>query len=421
MKVLIVGGGGREHAIAAALAKSPGVSKLYCAPGNAGIAELAELVPIKATDTAAMVKFAHDNEIELTVVAPDDPLAAGMVDALEQAGLRAFGPTKAAAQIEASKAFSKDLMRKYNIPTAPYHTFDDSEEALRYLTNASFPLYIKTDGLALGKGAVYAADYAQAAEIVREMMCDKVFGDSGSRVVVEEMLYGIECTCLAFTDGTTVKPLVSARDFKKAYDGDKGLNTGGMGAIAPFGAYSAEIAEYCMQRIYLPTINAMKAEGRPFKGVLYFGLMLHPETGTASVIEYNCRFGDPEAQVVLTLLDTDLLEIFQAIIEERLSEIEIRWKPGGAAIVIAASGGYPEGYETGKVITGLNTLDSDVAAYHAGTQQQDDSVVSAGGRVLGICASGGNVAEALDKVYANIKRISFEGMRYRGDIGVVEK
>ncbi len=421
MNILVVGGGGREHAIIRKLKESKRVSKIFAAPGNGGISADAECVSIKATDIAGMVAFAKENQIDFAVVAPDDPLVLGMVDAFEAEGIPTFGPNKAAAIIEGSKVFSKDLMKKYGIPTAKYEVFDDPQQAIDYIkAEDSYPAVIKADGLALGKGVIIAEDFAQAEAAVRSMMEDKIFGESGSHVVVEEFLTGPEVSVLAFTDSKVVKPMISSKDHKRVFDGDKGLNTGGMGTIAPNPYYTPDIAETCMKEIFLPTIEAMKKEGRPFKGCLYFGLMLTPKG--PKVIEYNCRFGDPETQVVLPLLETDLLEVFEAVYEERLAELDIQWKSGAAACVIMASGGYPQKYPTGLAIEGLDEGGQVAAAtvYHAGTRREDGQYLTAGGRVLGVTAIGSDRADALKKAYAAVEGIRFESCHYRKDIGQVK-
>lgn len=420
MNILVVGGGGREHAIIRKLKESRRVSKIYAAPGNGGISADAECVNIKATNIDGMLAFAKENQIDFAVVAPDDPLVLGMVDAFEAAGIPSFGPNKAAAIIEGSKVFSKDLMKKYGIPTAKYEVFDDPQKAIDYIkTEDSYPAVIKADGLALGKGVIIAEDFAQAEAAVRSMMEDKIFGESGSHVVVEEFLTGPEVSVLAFTDSKVVKPMVSSKDHKRVFDGDKGLNTGGMGTIAPNPYYTLEIAETCMKEIFLPTIEAMKKEGRPFKGCLYFGLMLTPKG--PKVIEYNCRFGDPETQVVLPLLETDLMDIFEAVYEERLSELDIQWKQGAAACVIMASGGYPQKYPTGLVIEGLDDggQADGATVYHAGSRREGGAYLTAGGRVLGVTAVGDDRADALTKAYEAVERIRFDGCHYRKDIGKI--
>lgn len=420
MKVLVVGSGGREHAIIRKLKESKLVSEIYAAPGNGGISADAECVNIKATDIDAMIDFAVKNQIEFAVVAPDDPLVLGMVDAFEKAGIKTFGPNKAAAILEGSKVFSKELMKKYHIPTAKYEVFDDPNRAIEYIRSENtYPTVIKADGLALGKGVIIAEDFAQAEQAVRSMMENKIFGESGSHIVIEEFLTGPEVSVLAFTDSKTVKPMISSKDHKRVYDNDKGLNTGGMGTIAPNPYYTDEIAEICMKEIFLPTIHAMVTEGRPFKGCLYFGLMITPNG--PKVIEYNCRFGDPETQVVLPLLKTDLMDIFLAIYEERLAELDIEWKNGAAACVVMASGGYPQKYQTGLPITGLdkNGQTSAATIYHAGTKKENDAYLTAGGRVLGVTATGENLEAALSTAYDAVKQISFDGCHYRTDIGKI--
>lgn len=418
MRVLVVGGGGREHAIVWKLSQSEKVDKIYCAPGNAGIAETAQCVPIKATDIEGVVKFAEENKIDLTVVAPDDPLVLGMVDALEAKGLRAFGPRANAAVIEGSKVFAKNLMKKYNIPTAKYEVFDNAESAAEYLKTAPLPTVIKAEGLALGKGVIIAKTYEEAIKAVHDMMDDKVFGNAGNRIVIEEFLTGPEISVLAFTDGKTVRPMVSAQDHKRAYDNDEGLNTGGMGTFSPSRIYDEKMAEECMKNIFLPTMEAMNREGRTFKGVLYFGLMA-TEDGV-KVIEYNCRFGDPETQVVLPRLEGDLFDIFNAVIDERLSEAEIAWREGGCVCVVAASGGYPVKYETGFEIKGIDEAraQGDVVIFHAGTKEQNGKIVTAGGRVLGVTAVAESLDDAIKLAYKGIEKISFEKMHYRKDIGI---
>lgn len=420
MKVLVIGGGGREHAIIRKLKESSRVSEIYAAPGNGGISADAKCVSIKATDIDAMIDFAVKNQIDFAVVAPDDPLVLGMVDAFEKVGIKTFGPNKAAAILEGSKVFSKELMKKYHIPTAKYEVFDDPNQAIDYIRSENtYPTVIKADGLALGKGVIIAEDFAQAEQAVRSMMEDKIFGESGSHIVIEEFLTGPEVSVLAFTDSKTVKPMISSKDHKRVYDNDKGLNTGGMGTIAPNPYYTDEIAEICMKEIFLPTIRAMVTEGRPFKGCLYFGLMITPNG--PKVIEYNCRFGDPETQVVLPLLKTDLMDIFLAIYEERLAELDIEWKNGAAACVVMASGGYPQKYQTGLPITGLdkNGQTSAATIYHAGTKKENDAYLTAGGRVLGVTATGENLEAALSTAYDAVKQISFDGCHYRTDIGKI--
>ncbi len=418
MKVLVIGSGGREHAVIRKLKENGEIDQLFCAPGNGGISVLAKPVNIKATDLEGMVQFAKDEGIDFAVVTPDDPLVLGMADAMEAAGIPAFGPSKAAAQIEGSKVFAKNLMKKYGIPTAKYQVFDDPAQAISYIQlENQFPTVIKADGLALGKGVVIAQNLEEAKEAVRSIMEDKIFGKSGSQVVVEEFLTGKEVSVLAFTDSHTVVPMVSSMDHKRAYDNDQGPNTGGMGTIAPSPYYTKEAASRCMEEIFLPTIEAMKKEGCPFKGCLYFGLIL-TEQGP-KVIEYNCRFGDPETQVVLPLLKTDLFTILKAVREERLSELDIQWSDGAAACVILASGGYPKTYETGFPIQGLDEKGEHpgVVVYHAGTKRQDSRFLTAGGRVLGITGLGKDLSQALEKAYGAVKTITFERAHYRTDIG----
>ncbi len=417
MKVLVVGGGGREHTIVWKLSQSPKITKLYCAPGNGGISGIAECVPIKAMDLDTIVTFSKENKVDMVVVAPDDPLAAGLVDKLTEAGIRAFGPVKAAAIIEGSKAFSKDLMKKYNIPTAGYMVFDNCSEALQYLDTSSAPIVVKADGLALGKGVIIAQTIQEAKDAVNGMMKDKVFGDAGSRIVIEEFIQGPEVSILAFTDGNTIVPMVSSQDHKRAFDNDQGPNTGGMGTFSPSPLYDEKLADYCMKEVFMPTVEAMNKEGRKFKGVLYFGLMITKDG--PKVLEYNARFGDPETQVVLPRLKTDLLEIFEAIIDEKLSEINIEWDDNSAVCVIAASGGYPGKYATGIEINGIDKAEenNETIVFHAGTSCKDGKCYTAGGRVLGVTAVESTMDKAIQKAYAGIAKIQFEGMHYRKDIG----
>ena len=415
MKVLVVGGGGREHAICASLAKSPRVTKLYCAPGNGGIAQVAECLNVKATDIDGMIAAVKANGVDFVMVAPDDPLALGMVDAMEAAGIRAFGPRKNAAILESSKVFSKGLMKKYGIPTAAYETFDKMDEALAYIEAQGAPIVVKADGLALGKGVVVASTVEEAKAAVVDMMQNGKFGASGARVVIEECMTGPEVTVLCFTDGKTIAPMLSSQDHKRAYDNDEGPNTGGMGAICPTPNYTPEIAAVCMEKIFRPTVEAMNAEGRPFKGVLYFGLMLTPQG--PRVVEYNARFGDPETQPILSMLETDLLDIFEAVVDERLGEVDIRWKPGAAACVVIASGGYPVAYEKGYEITGLDEVPEDITVFHAGTALKDGKYVTNGGRVLGVTATADTLAAAIRRAYEGVELIHFEKAHYRKDIG----
>ena len=418
MNILVVGGGGREHAIVRKLKESPKATKLYCAPGNGGIAMDAECVPIKATDVDGIVAFASTHAIDLVVVTPDDPLMLGMVDALEAAGIRAFGPVQKAALIEGSKVFSKDLMKKYGIPTAGYHVFSDPKKALEFIREQdTYPTVIKADGLALGKGVIIAENYAHAKEAIQTIMTDKVFGASGNTVVIEEFLTGPEVSVLCFTDGKTIVPMVSAKDHKRAFDGDLGPNTGGMGTVSDNPFYTKEIADICMERIFKPTIDAMNKEGRPFKGCLFFGLMI-TKNGPV-VIEYNARFGDPETQVVLPRLKSDLVDIFEAVIDEKLDQVPVEWEDCACACVVMASGGYPGKYETGIPIKGLGKDGQSPHAtiFHAGTKLVDDKFVTAGGRVLGVTAKGATVQEALDAAYRAVDHIHFDGAHYRKDIG----
>ena len=415
MKLLVVGGGGREHAICWKLSQSPKVTELYCAPGNAGIAQVAKCVPIKATDVEGIVRWAKENAMDFVMVAPDDPLALGMVDALEAAGIPAFGPRSDAAIIEASKAFSKELMKKYGIPTARYETFTDLPAALRYVEEQGAPIVVKADGLALGKGVTVAATVAEAQQALRDMMEGGKFGKSGAKVVIEECMTGPEVTVLAFCDGRHVVPMLSSQDHKRAYDGNQGPNTGGMGAISPPPQYTPDIARRCMDEIFLPTVRAMEAEGRPFKGVLYFGLMLTPDG--PKVVEYNARFGDPETQAVLSLLDSDLMDIFTACREGMLDQADIRWKNQAACCLVLASGGYPLEYKKGCPISGLDEADRSSVVFHAGTALKDGQIVTNGGRVLGVTALGDTLEQAIANTYAAAKPISFQNMHFRTDIG----
>lgn len=419
MKILVIGSGGREHAIVRALKKSPRATDIYVLPGNGGISADAVCVPGSATDVAGAVDFAREIGADFAVVTPDDPLCLGMADALEHIGVPVFGPSKAAAQIEGSKVFAKGLMRKYGIPTAACEVFDDFEAALAYVDAAPLPIVVKADGLALGKGVTVAQTREEARSAVRAAMCERVFGESGARLVIEEYLEGPEVSVLSFTDGHTLVPMVSSMDHKRALDGDLGPNTGGMGTVAPNPWYTPEIAAECMERIFLPTMRAMNAEGRTFRGCLYFGLMLTKDG--PKVIEYNCRFGDPETQVVLPLLDTDLLEIMEATAAGRLAEVDIRWKPGSACCVILASSGYPKAYKKGLPISGLEEngqLPGEPAeVFHAGTKLESGRYYTNGGRVLGITATASSLEEAVSRAYAAADRISFEGLHRRGDIG----
>lgn len=416
MDILVVGGGGREHTIIKKLKENPAVETIYALPGNGGIAADAICVSeIGAKDLDAIVDFAVSHKVDFAVVAPDDPLALGCVDRLHAVNIPCFGPDAKAARIESSKVFSKGLMKKYGIPTAQYEVFSDPAQALAYLKTASFPIVIKADGLALGKGVLIPQTLEEAEEGVKSIMEDKVFGDSGNEIVIEEFLTGPEVSVLAFTDGTAIRPMVSSMDHKRAGDGDTGPNTGGMGTIAPNPFYTKEIAQVCMETIFLPTLAAMRSEGCPFKGCLYFGLMLTPQG--PKVIEYNCRFGDPETQVVLPLLKTDLLTVMQAVENETLGDLDVEWSDGAAACVILASGGYPVQYEKGKEITFPETLPEHVTVYHAGDKLTDGKLVTSGGRVLGITATADTLQSALKDAYAAADTIHFEGAFLRRDIG----
>ena len=416
MNLLVVGGGGREHAIIKKLRENPAVETVYALPGNGGIAADAVCVPeIGAKDIDGIVSFAKSHAIDFAVVAPDDPLALGCVDRLHAVGIPCFGPDAKAARIEASKVFSKNLMKKYGIPTADYQVFSDAAKALEYLRTASFPIVIKADGLALGKGVLIPTTYAEAEDAVRSIMEDKVFGESGNEIVIEEFLTGPEVSVLAFTDGTAIAPMVSSMDHKRAGDGDTGLNTGGMGTVAPNPYYTAEVAQQCMDTIFLPTLAAMRTEGCPFRGCLYFGLMITPKG--PKVIEYNCRFGDPETQVVLPLLKTDLLTVMQAVENETLADLTVEWHDDTAACVILASGGYPSAYEKGKEMTIPTQLPENVTVYHAGSALKDGKLVTAGGRVLGVTARAATLKEALADAYAAAESIHFDGVYMRHDIG----
>ena len=419
MKVLVVGGGGREHAIVKKLSESPLVTGLYCAPGNGGIAKYAKCCPVKATDLEGMLALAKELEVDWVFVAPDDPLVMGMADLMRENGFRVFGPSKDAAIIEGSKVFSKNLMKKYGIPTAKYEVFTAAEDAIRYIQEQNtYPTVVKADGLALGKGVIIAQTEQEAIDAVRSIMEDRIFGESGSKLVIEEFLTGPEVSVLAFTDGESIAPMISSMDHKRALDGDRGKNTGGMGTVSPNPYYTKEIAEQCMREIFLPTMHAMNGENRTFRGCLYFGLMLTPNG--PKVIEYNCRFGDPETQVVLPMLETDLLEIMDAVENQKLGDLSIEWKKGACACVILASGGYPEKYETGKEISGLDDMGqtAGAAVYHAGTKlTEDGKFLTAGGRVLGVTASADTLKNALDAAYKAAEQIKFEKVHYRRDIG----
>lgn len=413
--VLVIGGGGREHAIVYSLSRSPEVGKIYCAPGNAGIAQLAECHPeIKATDLDGVVAFVRSHgDIYLTVVAPDDPLAAGMVDRLEAEGFRAFGPRANAARLEASKSFAKDLMKKYGIPTAAYEVFTDYDAAAAYLETCSYPTVLKADGLALGKGVLICADKAEAMAGLKDIMLDKAFGSAGNTLVVEDFLTGFECSALAFCDGKTIVPMTTSQDHKRALDGDRGLNTGGMGTFSPSYKVGPAMEKRIYDEVLRPTLDGLNAEGIEFKGVLYAGLMINGDD--IKVLEYNARFGDPETQVILPRLKTDLFDIFEACIDGTLDKVDIEWTGSCAVCVIAASGGYPEAYEKGKEIE-IGQLDDNVVVFHAGTAIKDGKLVTSGGRVLGVTALAPTLAAARDLAYANIKKVRFDKMHYRTDI-----
>ena len=413
MKIMVVGGGGREHAIIKKIKENKSVTEIFALPGNGGMKDDATLVNIGAKDIDNIVKFAVDNKIDFAVVAPDDPLVLGAVDALNEVGIKCFGPKKAAAIIEGSKAFSKNLMKKYNIPTAAFEIFDNAEDALKYLETAPIPTVVKADGLALGKGVIIAMTREEAIDAVKSIMEDKIFGDSGNNIVIEEFLTGPEVSVLSFTDGNVVVPMISSMDHKRALDNDEGLNTGGMGTIAPNPYYTNDIAKECMETIFVPTINAMKAEGRTFKGCLYFGLMLTPNG--PKVIEYNCRFGDPETQVVLPLLESDLLDIMMAVENECLTEDMVKFSDKSACCVVMASNGYPVKYDSGFKITVDEDFDDNL--YIAGAKLNGDDVVTAGGRVLGVVAVENDLVSAIEKSYKSVKKVRFDNAFYRNDIG----
>lgn len=417
MKVLIVGSGGREHAIATSVAKSEKVSKIYCAPGNAGIGQIAECVPIGAMEFDRIVAFAKEKEIDLTIVGMDDPLVGGLIDELEKAGLRAFGPRKNAAILEGSKAFSKDLMKKYNIPTAAYENFDTPEEALLYLETAKYPIVLKADGLALGKGVLICNNHEEAIEGVQSIMCDKKFGTAGNKMVVEEFMTGREVSVLSFVDGKTIKTMTSAQDHKRAGDGDTGLNTGGMGTFSPSPFYTEEVDEFCKKYIYQQTVDAMAKEGREFKGIIFFGLMLTSEG--PKVLEYNARFGDPEAQVVLPRLKNDIIEVIDACIDGTLDKVDLQFEDNAAVCVVLASKGYPVSYEKGFLIKGLENFDNKDGYYcfHAGTKKSEKGFVTNGGRVLGVTATGKDLQEARKNAYEATKWVEFDNKYMRNDIG----
>lgn len=425
MRVLVVGGGGREHAIVWKLAQSPKVDKIYCAPGNAGIALDAECVPIKAEDIEGLCTFARESQIDLAVIGPEVPLAMGIVDEMEAAGIAAFGPNKKCSQLEASKAFTKDFLKRHSIPTAGYREFTDKQELLDAVGIFGYPMVLKADGLAAGKGVVIAETEEDARKAIEEMMGEKVFGSAGDKVVVEEFLTGVEASMLCFVDEYTIVPMESAQDYKRIFDGDKGPNTGGMGTYSPSLVFDKELEERIRREILEPTLKGFQEDGLDFKGVLFIGLMITKDG--PKVIEFNNRFGDPEAQSVLVRLDSDLADIFTAVTENRLSETEIKWSDKKAVCVVLASGGYPGSYEKGKEITGLDKVDEDVVVFHAGTASDHicdasscrSAIVTSGGRVLGVTAVGATHEEARQKAFDNVKRISFEGMQYRNDIGLI--
>ncbi|WP_066648409.1 phosphoribosylamine--glycine ligase [Christensenella timonensis] len=415
-KILVVGGGGREHAILWKLKQGSREVELFCAPGNGGTAQLAENVPIKADDVEGIVDWAKQNGMDMVFVAPDDPLALGMVDALQEAGIRTFGPTKAAAEIEWSKSYSKWLMKKYGIPTAEFEVFDEADQAIGYLKTAKYPIVVKADGLALGKGVLICEDFEQAKQAVSDIMLDKKFGNAGARVVIEEFMTGPEVSVLTFCDGKTIVPMLPAQDHKRAYDNDEGLNTGGMGTFAPTLKFTKEMQEYAQKEIFEKTVQALNAEGRIFKGVIFFGLMLTPDG--VKVLEYNARLGDPETQSVFMLLNSDLLEVIDAVIDGTLDRMTLDWKDGSAVCVVMASGGYPQKYENGKLIEGLDSIEDGVVVFHAGTRKEGGKCYTNGGRVLGVTATGKDIADARKKAYANIETINFEDAQYRTDIGI---
>ena len=417
MKVLIVGSGGREHAIAVSVAKSSQVDKIYCAPGNAGIAFVAECVDIAAMEFEKLADFAEEKQIDLTIVGMDDPLVGGIVDVFEERGLRVFGPRKNAAIIEGSKAFSKDLMKKYHIPTAAYENFTDADAALKYLETAPMPIVLKADGLALGKGVLICNTLQEAKDGVKTLMLDKQFGDAGNEIVIEEFMTGPEVSVLCYCDGTHIKPMTSAQDHKRAKDGDEGLNTGGMGTFSPSPFYTDEVKKFCEEKVYQPTMDAMKAERRDFVGILFVGLMLTKDG--PKVLEYNARFGDPEAQVVLPRMKNDIIDVVNACIDGKLDEVDLQFEDNAAVCVVLASDGYPEHYEKGKVITGFENFDGKDGYYvfHAGTKKTEKGIVTNGGRVLGVTAKGANLKEARANAYEATKLISFENKYMRHDIG----
>ncbi|MBE7013891.1 MAG: phosphoribosylamine--glycine ligase [Ruminococcaceae bacterium] len=417
MNILVVGGGGREHAIVKKISESKRVEKIYCAPGNGGISDIAECVPIKVMEFDKLITFAKEKNVDLTVIGPDDPLVFGISDAFIKAGLKVFGPTKDGAQIEGSKVFSKELMKKYNIPTAKYEVFSDYNDALSYITKENtFPTVIKAEGLALGKGVIIANDLKEAEDALKEIMIDKVFGDSGNRIVIEEFLTGPEISVLSFCDGETIVPMVSAQDHKRAFDNDKGPNTGGMGTFSPSRIYNEKLQEECMNNIFIPTVKALKSEGITYKGVIFFGLM--STKNGVKVIEYNARFGDPETQVVLPRLKTDIVDIFEAVCDGTLKDINVEWEDNACVCVVEASGGYPKKYQTGYEISGLSDIEENIYVYHAGTKKEDGKYYTAGGRVLGITAKSKDLDTAISDAYNAVKNINFTDVHYRKDIGI---
>lgn len=418
MKVLVVGSGGREHTIVWKLSQSPLVDKIYCAPGNGGISTIAKCVDIGATDIPELKEFAIKNDIDFTVVGMDDPLVLGIVDEFEKDGLKIFGPRKNAAIIEGSKAYSKELMKKYSIPTAEYETFDNYDNALDYIKNGSFPVVIKADGLALGKGVLICNDLEEAQSGLKQIMIDKKFGDSGNKVVIEEFLTGPEVSVLSFCDGKTIVPMVSAQDHKRALDNDKGLNTGGMGTFSPSRYYTQDIADICMETIFKPTVDALNKEGREFRGIIFFGLMLTSKG--PKVIEYNARFGDPETQVILPRLKTDLMEIFISCVDQTLDKVNVEWEDNAACCVVLASGGYPESYKKGYEISGLDSFNDKTNSFvfHAGTVFRDNKFYTNGGRVLGVTGIGSNLDDAIKIAYENVNNVTFTDVHYRKDIGI---
>ena len=417
MNILVIGSGGREHAIVKKISESKRVSKIYCAPGNGGISDIAECVPIKVMEFDKLIDFAKENKIDLTVVGPDDPLVYGISDAFKAAGLKVFGPTKDGAQIEGSKVFSKELMKKYNIPTAKYEVFESYDEALAYIEGEnSYPTVIKAEGLALGKGVIIAKDLEEAKAALKEIMVDKIFGDSGNRVVIEEFLTGPEISVLSFCDGETIVPMVSAQDHKRAYDNDEGPNTGGMGTFSPSRIYNSDLQKECMENIFIPTVNALRSEGIIYKGVIFFGLM--STKNGVKVIEYNARFGDPETQVVLPRLKTDVVDIFEAVCDGTLKDVKVEWEDNACVCVVEASGGYPKKYQTGYEIKGLSDIAENIYVYHAGTKKEDGKYLTAGGRVLGITAKSKDLDTAISDAYKAVENIGFTDVHYRKDIGV---